>query len=222
MRGRSISWGVGAAVVGLLVAVQAWPYPKFAHETKVACASCHVNPAGGVDLTAAGKAYQEDPSKKPENVAGADYIGNTKCKMCHSKQHASWLETPHAKALALLKAAPDSSVAKMASALKVELKGSAADNDNCVVCHVTGFQLPGGYPAADSAKTAAVSGVTCEACHGPGSKHMSAPMAQKKNFINRNVTANMCMQCHTAVTSPKFDFAEWKKRVHVMSVKTGK
>ena len=99
----------------------------------------------------------------------------------------------------------------MAARLKVELKGKASENEACIVCHVTGFKLAGGYPAADSARTAAVTHVACEACHGPGGKHVAASMAEKKKLINRAVTANLCTQCHTAVISPKFNFEEFKK-----------
>ena len=111
----------------------------------------------------------------------------------------------------MLKAADPKVVADMSARLKVELKGPAETTDACVSCHVTGFGLPGGYPAADSARTAAVTNVTCESCHGPGSKHASASLAEKKKLINRNVTAKMCTQCHTAAMSPKFNFEEFKK-----------
>jgi hypothetical protein len=100
----------------------------------------------------------------------------------------------------------------MAAKLKVELKGPAAENDACVVCHVTGFRLAGGFPAADSAKNAALGAVGCESCHGPGGKHVLAALAEKKKTINRSVTEKLCVQCHTPVISPKFDFEDAKKR----------
>jgi mono/diheme cytochrome c family protein len=195
----------------LAAAVNAWAFPEFARKTKAACAACHTNPAGGAALTDAGTAFKADPTKVPTGT-GPDYVGENKCRMCHIKQHKAWLETKHATALEALVSGPDSTIAKMATALGVELKGKAVDNDACVVCHVTGFKLPGGYPAADSAKTAAVMNVTCEACHGPGSKHVTAPLAEKKKFINRAVTANLCTQCHTTATSPNFKFDEFKTR----------
>jgi mono/diheme cytochrome c family protein len=200
-----------AAATVLAVAVNAWAFPEFARQTKAACIGCHANPAGGALLTDAGKAFKADHTKVP-TVSGPEYVGVNKCRMCHIKQHKAWLGTKHATAFKMLKSAPDTSVARMAAALEVRLEGKPADNDACVVCHVTGFKLPGGYPVADSSKTAAVANVTCEACHGPGAKHVAAPLAEKKKFINRGVTANMCTQCHTAATSPTFKFDEYKLR----------
>jgi len=195
------------------VAVHAWGFPGFARQTKAACAACHANPAGGAELTLAGKTFKVDRKKAPTApAAGADYVGINRCRMCHLQQFKSWQDTRHASALATLETAPDSAVAAMAGKLKVVPKGKPSESNDCVVCHVTGFRLPGGYPAADSARTAAVANVTCEACHGPGGRHVSAPLAEKKKFINRNVTANLCIQCHTPVITPKFDFEEFKKR----------
>jgi hypothetical protein len=202
----------------LILAVRAWPFPEFARQTKAACAACHASPAGGAELSAAGTAFMKDHKKGPkEAVSGADYVGDNRCQSCHLEQHASWNETRHAHALENLKSAPDSAVAKMASALKIKLKGPAAENDACVACHVTGFKLSGGYPNPDSLRNAGVARVSCESCHGPGSRHVTAPIAMKKKFINGRVSESTCRQCHTAATSPKFAFEDYKKRgVHVL------
>ena len=204
------------AVLGIAVATQAakaWAYPAFAREHKAACATCHANPAGGPTLNEGGTAFKADNSKVPAAAAkGAEYVGINKCKMCHMKQFKAWGATPHANAWAGLKNSTPEKATEMATALKVEMKGSPATTDGCVSCHVTGFQLAGGYPQADSTKAASLVNVTCEGCHGPGSLHVAAAAADKKKFINRTVTANMCKQCHTATTSPKFDFAEFSKR----------
>jgi hypothetical protein len=205
-----------AAASPIAFAVHVYAYPQAARTTKAACASCHANPAGGAELTAAGTAFKADPAKAPEAGQPVAYAGTEKCKMCHMKQYKAWQSTKHAGALAALKAAPDTVVAAVAAKLGVKLEGAAASADGCVGCHVTGFQLPGGYPAADSAKTAAVAMVGCEACHGPGSKHVTAPMADKKKLINKAVGANLCMQCHTPVMSPGFKFEEKKKSVHAV------
>jgi len=206
-------------VLGVAVATQLWAYPETARKTKTACATCHENVAGGAVLSEAGTAYKAEGKAAAAAAAKvAEYVGVNKCKMCHVKQHKAWAETPHARALAGLKAADAKKTAEMAAAFKVEVKGSAATTDGCVTCHVTGFQLAGGYPQADAAKSEAVANVTCEGCHGPGSLHVSAPMAEKKKFINRAVTANMCQQCHTPAASPDFVFAEYAKRgVHAVA-----
>jgi hypothetical protein len=128
--------------------------------------------------------------------------------MCHIAQHKAWAETPHAKAFTNLKAADPAKAAEVATKMKVELTGTAAGTDACVTCHVTGFKLAGGYPAVDSVKTAAVAAVGCEACHGPGSLHVSAPMAEKKKFISKT-SANMCIQCHTPPSPPGSSSRRW-------------
>jgi hypothetical protein len=218
MRRTLLSLPFLVAAIALALAARALGYPDFARQTKLACATCHANPAGGVVLTEAAKAYLADKTKVPSKpIAGPQYAGSNKCRMCHLPQYKSWEATKHAKALDMLKATPDTVVAAIAAKLGVEVKAAAAEDDACVSCHVTGFRLPGGYPAADSAKNVALQNVTCEACHGPGGKHVVAPLADKKKLINRGVTAKMCMQCHTPAMSPKFNFEEYKKRgVHLL------
>lgn len=211
-RSRMVASGLMVAL-GIAVASQLWAFPEFARETKAACATCHLNVAGGADLNDQGKLFKDDGTAPGAAAAKtANYVGTTKCRMCHIKQYKAWLETPHAKAWAALTKGDPKKVTDMAAALKIEIKGSPDATDACVKCHVVGFQLTGGYPQADSAKTAVVMNVGCEACHGPGSLHVTAPLPEKKKFINKAVAANLCKQCHTADTSPKFEFADFVKR----------
>ena len=216
-------------LIGCLVAVlwvgvaahQASAFPDFASKTKVPCASCHTNPAGGAALTAGGKAYKEDASKVPAAAKGADYIGTTKCMMCHALKNKelkpSYLATKHAVAFASLKGDPKK-IAEVAGKLGIELKGPADKSDACLRCHVTGFKLAGGYPTADATKLAAVTNVGCESCHGPGSAHMAAKTpADRKATINMSPSENLCQHCHVPELTPKFDFEAMKKAgVHAM------
>jgi hypothetical protein len=126
-------------------------------------------------------------------------------------QHKAWSESAHAKAFTNLKSADAKVVAAVAEKMKVELKGPAAESADCVKCHVTGYELAGGYPAADSAKTAAVAAVGCESCHGPGSLHVIASKAEKTKFIYKIVSAKMCTECHTPTMTPKFKYNEMVK-----------
>ncbi len=193
-------------------------FPSFARSTKAACAAWHVSPAGGAALTDAGKAYKADNTKVPSgDVKGAEYIGSNKCKMCHLKEYKAWAESKHAHSLEMLASAPADSVKARAALLKVELKGAADKSDDCVVCHTTGFKLAGGYPEADSTANANVAFVGCEGCHGPGSLHKAAAKEDRKKMINRDVTENLCKNCHTPEMSPAFSFAEYKKKgVHAI------
>jgi hypothetical protein len=208
------------AIIVLLMcaAGAAFAFPSVARKTKMSCATCHANVAGGADLTAAGKAFKADSSKVPTTaVEGSDYVGSNKCKMCHLKEHKAWQDTRHSKAMETLRSGDAKVIADMAGRLGVKLEGSAADNAACLGCHVTGYQLAGGYPPADTAKVVSFAAVGCEMCHGPGSKHVAAEKAVKKTFINIPKTEAMCRDCHTATMSPKFDFAEYKKKgVHIV------
>ena len=215
MRRTWVAVGVLLAAAWVVAASHpAWGFPAFARQTKAACEACHANPAGGVELTAVGKAFKEDhKAAVPTDAKANEYVGSAKCRMCHSKQHKAWMATPHASAWKALAGADEKKVAEMAAKGKIEAKAPATESDACVTCHVTGFHLAGGFPAADSTKNAALENVTCEACHGPGSRHVAASMADKKKMINVP-GEKLCRQCHTPEFSPKFNFEEFKKRVH--------
>ena len=123
-------------------------------------------------LGLAGLAVSQDaPADKP---AAATYLGEAKCKMCHSKQHATWKKMKHSEAI---------------NSLSAEEQKKA----ECVKCHVTGYGEAGGFESME--KTPAMANVQCEACHGPGSNHMKAPMADKKKTINGK--GRDCRDCHS-------------------------
>src|SRR5262245_651017 len=149
--------------------------------------------------------------------AAASYLANNKCRICHSKQFKTWQTTPHAAAFTNLVQADSAAIKAMAKKLGVKLKGHAYESDDCIKCHVVGLHKPGGYPQpADSVANANLASVRCESCHGPCSRHMTAAEGQHKSTIQRGNEA-MCRTCHTAQTSPKFDFATYRKTgIHVL------
>ena len=202
----------------LLVATTAWAFPQYARSTKMSCATCHSNVAGGADLTDAGKAYKADNTKVPAaSVAGAEYVGNNKCKMCHINEYKSWQTLDHAKAMETLKSGDKAKIDEMAGKLSVKLSGSAAENESCIGCHSVGYQLGGYLATPDSTKNAGLAAVGCESCHGPGSKHVAADKAAKKSLINGKPSEAMCKNCHNATMSPKFDLATYKaKGMHAL------
>jgi hypothetical protein len=216
---HQISW-LAATVLLLCVAGTALALPSYGRKTKMSCATCHTCVAGGTALNAAGTAFKADHAKVPAaSVAGADYVGSNKCKMCHMKQHKAWMETKHAKAFESLTTGDPAAQAAMAKAAGVAL-GKASTNDACLACHTVGSKI-GGYPPADETKMASYSEVGCEMCHGPGSKHASAEKAEKKALIFVPKTEAMCKDCHTSAMSPKFAFADYKKRgVHIVPAAT--
>ena len=219
------------AALLLTSASSVWAYPQFARETKMSCATCHTDVAGGPALTDAGTAYKADSTKVPAtSVAGASYVGSQKCKMCHLKEHKSWQTTPHAGTLDSLRLASPEAVAAFAKQIGVKAAGVASDNSTCLGCHTTGFGVAGGYPpaddvhkatGADSTRIVALGSVGCESCHGPGSMHLSAEKAVKKTVINSAISAATCRGCHTASASPHFDYDKYKaKGVHEVKAAT--
>lgn len=209
-----LSYSIAIAVVLGFAAHQVVAFPNTARDTKAACAACHTNVAGGAALTDGGKAYKADATKVPTGGTANEFLGANKCKTCHSKQSKAWVETKHANALATLQKADEKVVAEWAAKMKIEITGSADKTAGCVECHVTGHELPGGYPNADSTATVNLSMVGCESCHGPGSVHKAAPKEEKKGNMNNAVGEALCKTCHTAEASPKFVYEEWKKKVH--------
>jgi hypothetical protein len=141
----------------------------------------------------------------------ANYVGSARCRSCHMAEHKGWSDSPHARSMGTLAHGDPKKIEEMAARLKIRLTASPDKTEACVTCHVTGFQLRGGYPQPDSIKNAGVASVGCESCHGPGSLHLTAAMADKKKTIHAGSEA-MCRQCHTAVLSPDFDFAQYSKR----------
>lgn len=97
------------------------------------------------------------------------YVGKLVCTKCHDLQGETFEETVHSKAFESLKPnvkAKEKQLAKLDPA-----KDYTKDKD-CVGCHTTGHGKPGGYSSDLSPGLAkALRGVTCEACHGAGSKY---------------------------------------------------
>ncbi len=107
------------------------------------------------------------------------YVGVKKCKMCHMKEYKSWEKTKHAKAFDSLSDADKKDEAKLKKT-------------------TVAFGKPGGFKSV--ADSAVLTNVGCEACHGPGGKHLAVPMkdkAAKKASIQSPKEKNVCIGCHT-------------------------
>ncbi len=118
---------------------------------------------------------------------GATYVGSARCESCHQQAYDVWSESAHAKAMERLE--------------KEKNPSNRQFDPECIKCHVTGFQNPGGYndfvpniadwpakpnPLPNAAQIAKhnknLRGVGCESCHGPASEHVKNPnnMAVRK------------------------------------------
>ncbi len=92
-------------------------------------------------------------------VAGqSHYVGVEVCSACHKSEREFWNQTRHAAAYPTL-----------ASEHK-------EFNLDCVSCHVTGYDKPGGSAVVHVEK---LENVQCEVCHGPGSRHVDKPDVDK-------------------------------------------
>ncbi len=137
------------------------------------------------------------------NLAAQDfeYVGSKKCKMCHNKapkgaQYKQWAESSHAKAMESLSA-------------------EEAKDPTCLKCHSTV-----GHVDPDLVATLKVTeGVSCESCHGPGSKYSpKSVMRDRAKSIAKGLILpieEVCITCHND-ESPHFkgfDFAEYVEKV---------
>jgi len=136
-------------------------------------------------------------------AADAQYVGASKCKVCHMNEYKVWEGTKHASAMNSLSA-------------------EEQKKPECVGCHSTGQ----GKPAAEGAE---LGGVQCEACHGPGSEYKSMKIMSKKDYAADRDAAHAktlaaglilpdeatCKTCHNE-KSPNFkgfDFAAAKEKI---------
>ena len=121
------------------------------------------------------------------------FVGSEVCQRCHQPEYQQWLTTGHAKAWQTL----------------VDVKKEATPD--CIPCHVVGYKQAGGFQSGDDAPK--LGNVQCENCHGMGTQHEAMPTQAQK------ITEATCRTCHTASTSPVFDFAVFQP--HIVHKRTG-
>jgi hypothetical protein len=92
------------------------------------------------------------PAPVPAGQSG--YAGVEACTSCHESERAFWERTPHHAAYASLS------------------RQNKEFNLECVGCHVTGYEAPGGSTVVHVEN---LKNVQCEVCHGPGSRHIGNP-----------------------------------------------
>lgn len=129
------------------------------------------------------------------------YIGAAKCKMCHNnpakgEQYNKWFAGPHAKAYNVLS--------------EEEKK-----NEQCLKCHSTAAL----YSSLSMPTIKNEEGVSCEACHGPGStyKSMAIMKSHEQSLKNGLIVPDeaLCLTCHNE-ESPHFkgfDYASYLERI---------
>ena len=142
--------------------------------------------------------FPSGPSARADVPEGQTYTGSKRCASCHFTQFMTWKKLKHGKAFE-------------------NLPAKYKTNEECLKCHTTGYGQPTGFKtAADTA----LAGVTCEACHGPGSIHeeVCQQFKNKKDLTKEEealcrgsiheMLPKACMQCHKVIghgEHPEFD-----------------
>jgi hypothetical protein len=113
--------------------------------------------------------------KKPAPPAKGEprYVGIEACTNCHEDAKKVWDATKHAKAY---------------ETLSSQFKEYNLD---CVSCHVTGYDKPGGSTVTHVAE---LKDVQCEVCHGAGENHAKTPEKVKMPIVKPS--ADSCLSCH--------------------------
>jgi hypothetical protein len=169
----------------------------FRYAIKEVRESFGTDPAIEADLRAYYKAVNDhnraafaDRLPPPRSPEQAGYVGVDVCSSCHEAARPVWNGTPHAHAYATL-----------SSQFKEY-------NLECVGCHVTGYEKPGGSTVTHVDK---LENVQCEICHGPGSKHVSSPT--DRTLIVAKPDASTCLSCHHPPHVEGFDALAKMKEV---------
>jgi len=140
---------------------------------------------------------------------GFTYVGAEKCQMCHKSEKSGmqfplWKERKHSQSFSALNS--EEVLAKVPD---------APDNPECLKCH---------SPLFEKAPDLKEEGVSCEACHGPGSAYKKLTiMKSHEESVKNGITdytsiediKTLCMTCHENAHDEPFDFkSAWEKAKH--------
>jgi hypothetical protein len=120
----------------------------------------------------------------PAPPGAAAYSGIAACAGCHPGPKAVWDKTAHAHAYKTLS------------------DGFKEFNLDCVSCHVTGYEEPGGSSVTH---VETLQNVQCEVCHGPSSLHVADPTHVKPPVPRPG--GDKCTSCHHPPHVHSFDAA---------------
>ena len=134
-------------------------------------------------------AYADRKPAEPE-PGKPRYIGLEACSECHEEERRVWDKTKHATAYRTL------------------VQDFKEFNLECVSCHVTGYDKPGGSTVTHNDK---LRDVQCETCHGPGSLHAKDP--ENKALYVAKPDLGICLGCHHPPHVDVFDPQDKVKQI---------
>ncbi len=134
---------------------------------------------GNPDFNPLKEALGEEAYNKAMASGEYGYTGNLKCRVCHRDFFMGRKKDAHV------------------FTFRKHLAKNFADESKCLTCHTTGFNIPTGF--VDKKSTKKLKDVSCEGCHGPGSKHND--LGKAGGFLagtdSPDVLKKMCVACHT-------------------------
>jgi hypothetical protein len=163
---------------------------------KTLACSVPVQTAVQAYTAAAGEANVKADADKPVPPPAkgqASYVGMESCGDCHSDAVDFWKTTVHSHAWKTL----------------VD-RGQQFDYE-CIGCHVTGWDKPGGSTLSHNDT---LRDIQCETCHGPASIHVAKGGEEKPPALRRAAPENLCAtQCHTHEHSDTFQYEAYLRDI---------
>lgn len=148
-------------------------------------------------------------------ASGLAFVGSKICDDCHDEEYKIWKEgrekhgEKHAHAYETLQHPPNS-------------RGGIPRNfdPECISCHVVGWNPQKYFPYKSGflslEKTPELTGVGCENCHGPGSRHVASEEGElaidddeleairDSMWLDLEDAEKKCLECHDLDNSPAF------------------
>lgn len=154
--------------------------------------------AGTLMLTAGGTLQTMAAASNTIPQQPNAYVGAAVCKSCHTSHADAWSDTKHARTFS-------------------RLGSSDRLNEKCMSCHVTGSPE---MIKAD-APNATFPSVQCEACHGPGGRHVGQAQAKAiaPGAIVKTPGEEACTRCHSDASPHYKPFFYWAMKGLVHPVK---
>ncbi len=165
-------------------------------------------------ILSVGLTFQNSTAQQKTDAADFQYGGVITCKPCHltpksGAQFKIWSTSAHAKAYETLKTPAAKEAGKK---LGID---DPATSDKCLKCHVTAHGVDAKLKGP---KLTLEEGVSCEACHGPGSAYKGQKLM--KDIYDGKVdgakygliepTEEVCVKCHNK-ESPTFKGFNYKE-----------